>query len=78
MTKKTTFRAAWASLAAAFAFLTCATPGWAQAPPQRGITQLRDGIYRVQNGLHFSIFIVGPKNILATDPIDADTVWQPR
>jgi len=73
MTKKTTCRVAWASLTAAFAFLTCAAPVWAQNPPQRSITQLGDSIYRVQNGLHFSIFIVGPKNILATDPIDADT-----
>jgi len=60
------------ALAAALALLCLAPAAFAAEPPERSITELRDGIFRMQNGNHFSIFIVGPQSILATDPINAE------
>ncbi len=36
------------------------------------ISKLRDNIYRFQNKAHFSIFIVGEKNVFLTDPLGSD------
>ena len=44
----------------------------AQAQPQREITPIKGDLYRFRNAGHFSVFLVTPAGIIATDPIDAD------
>ena len=44
----------------------------AQQPPQREITRITGDLYRFRNAGHFSVFLVTPAGIIATDPIDAD------
>ena len=48
--------------------------GFAAAPaqPQREITPIKGDLYRFRNAGHFSVFLVTPAGIIATDPIDAD------
>jgi glyoxylase-like metal-dependent hydrolase (beta-lactamase superfamily II) len=48
-------------------------PGRAQAqdPPKRAITQIAGDLYRFQNNFHFSVFLVTPEGVIATDPINA-------
>lgn len=59
-------------LAALFgAMLVAITPLSAQ-DPQRSITRIAGDLYRFQNKFHFSVFLVTPAGIIATDPIDAD------
>lgn len=43
-----------------------------QQAPQREITQIAGDLYRFQNEFHFSVFLVTPEGVIATDPIDAD------
>ncbi len=45
---------------------------WAQSAPQREILPIRGDLYRFRNAGHFSVFLVTPAGIVATDPIDAD------
>jgi glyoxylase-like metal-dependent hydrolase (beta-lactamase superfamily II) len=45
---------------------------WAQDTPKRAITQLAGDLYRFQNNFHYSVFLVTPDGIIATDPISAD------
>lgn len=40
--------------------------------PQRDITRIAGDLYRFRNAGHFSVFMVTPAGIIATDPIDAD------
>jgi glyoxylase-like metal-dependent hydrolase (beta-lactamase superfamily II) len=48
----------------------------AQNNPTRAITQIRGDLYRFQNNYHFSVFLVTPDGIIATDPIDKEAaVW---
>ena len=44
----------------------------AQPQPQREITQITGELYRFRNAGHFSVFLVTPAGIIATDPIDGD------
>jgi glyoxylase-like metal-dependent hydrolase (beta-lactamase superfamily II) len=44
----------------------------AQATPERAITRITGDLYRFQNQFHYSVFLVTPDGIIATDPIDAD------
>jgi glyoxylase-like metal-dependent hydrolase (beta-lactamase superfamily II) len=44
----------------------------APAQPQREITPIKGDLYRFRNAGHFSVFLVTPAGIIATDPIDAD------
>ena len=43
-----------------------------QQAPVRNITQIAGDLYRFQNNFHFSVFLVTPKGVIATDPINAD------
>ncbi len=45
---------------------------FAQADPDRAITQITGDLYRFQNRFHFSVFLVTSDGIIATDPINAD------
>jgi len=44
----------------------------AQPQPQREIIQIKGDLYRFRNAGHFSVFLVTPAGIMATDPIDGD------
>ena len=44
----------------------------AQQAPQREITPIKGDLYRFRNASHFSVFLVTPAGIIATDPIDAE------
>ncbi len=46
-------------------------PAEAQDPPKRAITQIAGDLYRFQNNFHFSVFLVTPEGVIATDPINA-------
>ena len=46
--------------------------GLAQPQPRREITSIKGELYRFRNAGHFSVFLVTPAGIIATDPIDAD------
>jgi glyoxylase-like metal-dependent hydrolase (beta-lactamase superfamily II) len=40
--------------------------------PRREITRMAGDLYRFRNAGHYSVFLVTPAGIVATDPIDAD------
>ncbi len=44
----------------------------AQPAPERSITKIAGDLYRFQNKFHYSVFLVTPAGIIATDPINAD------
>lgn len=44
----------------------------AQAQPQRAITPIGGDLYRFRNADHYSVFLVTPAGIIATDPIDRE------
>jgi glyoxylase-like metal-dependent hydrolase (beta-lactamase superfamily II) len=44
----------------------------AQQAPTRAITQVAGDLYRFQNNFHYSVFLVTPEGVIATDPIDAE------
>ena len=39
---------------------------------KRSITKIAGDLYRFQNKFHFSVFLVTPEGLIATDPINAD------
>ena len=45
---------------------------FAQDNPQREITNIAGDLYRFQNNFHYSVFLVTPDGIIATDPINAE------
>jgi len=48
----------------------------AQQQTKRAITQIAGDLYRFQNNLHFSVFLVTPEGVIATDPINAEaSAW---
>ena len=44
----------------------------AQQAPEREITPIKGDLYRFRNAGHFSVFLVTPAGIIATDPIDQE------
>lgn len=44
----------------------------AQDGAKRTITKIKGDLYRFQNNFHYSVFLVTPDGIIATDPINAD------
>ena len=59
--------------AAAIGFFAAAGTGLAQQqPPTRAITKIAGDLHRFQNAGHFSVFLVTPAGIVATDPVNAD------
>ncbi len=57
------------ALLAAFCF---ADGALAQQEPKRAVTQISGDLYRFQNNFHFSVFLVTPDGVIATDPINAE------
>ncbi len=47
-------------------------PALAQDAPTREITNIAGDLYRFQNNFHFSVFLVTPDGVIATDPINAE------
>ena len=47
-------------------------PVFAQQAPVREITQIKGNLYRFRNNFHYSVFVVTPAGIIATDPINAE------
>lgn len=47
-------------------------PGTLHAQAKRTITHIAGDLYRLQNDFHFSAFLVTPKGVIATDPINAE------
>ena len=47
-------------------------PVGAQDDAKRSITQIAGDLYRFQNNFHYSVFLVTPQGIIATDTINAD------
>ena len=41
---------------------------------ERVITHIAGDLYRFQNNFHFSVFLVTPEGLIATDPINAEAV----
>jgi glyoxylase-like metal-dependent hydrolase (beta-lactamase superfamily II) len=52
--------------------LAIAVPAAAQDEPTRTIEHIAGDVYRFQNNFHFSVFMVTPEGIIATDPINAE------
>jgi len=54
--------------------VVCWAVGFAAAhgQVQRAITPIKGDLYRFRDAGHFSVFLVTPAGIIATDPIDAD------
>ncbi len=44
----------------------------AQGEAKRSITKITGNLYRFQNNFHYSVLLVTPDGIIATDPINAD------
>jgi len=44
----------------------------AQDAPKREIVQISGDLYRFKNNFHYSVFLVTPEGVIATDPINAD------
>lgn len=42
----------------------------AQQEPERSITPLSENLYRAQNDIHFTVFLVTPEGIILADPIN--------
>ena len=59
-------------LSFAVLFVLFAGPAISQEAPKRVITNIKGDLYRFQNNFHFSVFLVTPEGVIATDPIDAD------
>ena len=62
-------------VSAALIAASIAVPAFAQTPTPpaavREITQIAGEVYRFRNNFHYSIFVVTPAGIIATDPINA-------
>ena len=65
------FRLVGAFLALVVIFASAAA-AYAQGAPKRAITQIAGDLYRFQNKFHYSVFLVTPEGVIATDPINAD------
>lgn len=54
------------------ALLLSCSAAMAQGDARRSITRIAGDLYRFQNNYHYSVFLVTPEGIIATDPINAD------
>ena len=49
-----------------------AGPALSEEAPKRVITKIAGDLYRFQNNFHYSVFLVTPEGVIATDPINAE------
>jgi glyoxylase-like metal-dependent hydrolase (beta-lactamase superfamily II) len=61
-----------AALMAAILIALASSVALAQDPPKRAITKIAGDLWRFQNKFHYSVFLVTPDGIIATDPINAE------
>ena len=54
------------------ASLALSGSAFAQGAAKRSITQIAGDLYRFQNNFHYSVLLVTPEGVIATDPINAD------
>lgn len=66
------FRVITAVLAMGVLIGGIASAAQAQDAPKREIVQISGDLYRFQNKFHYSVFLVTPEGVIATDPINAD------
>ncbi|MGI9464361.1 MAG: MBL fold metallo-hydrolase [Aestuariivirgaceae bacterium] len=57
---------------AAILIAALSSAAMAQDPPKRSIKQITGDLWRFQNNFHYSVFLVTPEGIIATDPINAE------
>lgn len=57
---------------AVLVFLSQAPMAWSQQAPVRGIERIAGDVYRFRDNYHYSVFMVTPEGVIATDPINAD------
>ena len=50
----------------------CTGAAVAQQAPKRAISKIAGDLYRFKNNFHFSVFLVTPDGVIATDPINKD------
>lgn len=61
------------TIAALTAALLCLSAGaLAAQETKRAITKIAGDLYRFQNNFHYSVFLVTPEGVIATDPINAE------
>lgn len=60
------------AVALAFIFIYQIDPAWAQGEAKREITHIAGDLYRFKNNFHYSVFLVTPEGVIATDPINVD------
>ena len=51
---------------------TLLAPNVLHAQATRAITHIAGDLYRFQNNSHYSVFLVTPDGVIATDPINAE------
>lgn len=56
----------------ALTVMTHAGLAFSQQAPSREITRIAGDLYRFRNAGHFSVFLVTPAGIIATDPVNAE------
>ena len=61
-------------VAGALAAIVCITASFAlaQQAPKRSVTKIAGDLYRFQNNFHYSVFLVTPDGVIATDPINLE------
>ncbi|MCH8198071.1 MAG: hypothetical protein IH904_08310, partial [Proteobacteria bacterium] len=60
----------------ALVILSQAQMAWSQQAPVRGIERIAGDVYRFRDNHHYSVFMVTPEGVIATDPINADAaIW---
>lgn len=47
-------------------------PVQAQSAPERSVTEIADGVYRLQNDFHYSLVVLTGEGAVVVDPINAD------
>jgi glyoxylase-like metal-dependent hydrolase (beta-lactamase superfamily II) len=62
----------WIAIATVVSTLLGTGPAFAQSEVKREITRIAGDLYRFQNRFHYSVFLVTPEGVIATDPINAE------
>lgn len=63
---------AWMAVIVAVVAVSGSAARAQQQEAQRAITPIAGDLYRFQNDFHFSVFLVTPEGVIATDPINAE------
>jgi len=69
---RNSYKCILAAVAAVFVLTVQPVSAQAQKAANRSITKIAGDVYRFQNKFHFSVFMVTPKGVIVTDPINAE------